>query len=183
MHTHPSRFPLLRSCPRTHRHTAQTFQARISFDKLMHVEEWLWVQTDPNARIGPKMRRHFTTSIALVATSTIVAFFVEDLNAVIDLLGFVLPSVPPYLVYPQFLPTLPLVFPLFLPLCSSLSSFRCSSPSLFLVLSLFLFLSPLLSLCTRSLDATLLGSVDGVAFPKGRLVEEPLPSFFRRWHI
>jgi hypothetical protein len=51
------------------------------------VDEWLFTNVREPVVIPAAVRRHFATSAFLVATSTIIAFFVKDLNAVIDFAG------------------------------------------------------------------------------------------------
>mmetsp|Transcript_3255 Transcript_3255/g.7974 ORF Transcript_3255/g.7974 Transcript_3255/m.7974 type:complete len:510 (-) Transcript_3255:165-1694(-) len=76
----------------------QTFQARVSFDRMCRVNQWIL----PNGIESPIARRMvccglFTRSTArkmisstiLVLSSVTIAFFVSDLNAVIDLTGAV----------------------------------------------------------------------------------------------
>eukprot|EP00038_Savillea_parva_P010771 m.192665 g.192665 ORF g.192665 m.192665 type:complete len:512 (-) comp18715_c0_seq1:58-1593(-) len=77
-------------------HPVQTFQARVSFDRLFRVERWLFPHDgglkDDSVCCGLLTRdtaRSMLSATVIVWSSVAIAFFVGDIDAVIDLTGAV----------------------------------------------------------------------------------------------
>lgn len=72
----------------------QTFQARVSFDRMIRIDSWLLPDRTDNDGVcfdlfSRDTARKMLSSTLLVWTSVGIAFFVSDLDAVIDLTGAV----------------------------------------------------------------------------------------------
>eukprot|EP00035_Acanthoeca_spectabilis_P035908 m.36780 g.36780 ORF g.36780 m.36780 type:complete len:499 (+) comp7613_c0_seq1:184-1680(+) len=72
----------------------QTFQARVSFDRMIRIDRWLLPDRTDNGGVcfdlfSRDTARKMLSSTLLVWTSVGIAFFVSDLDAVIDLTGAV----------------------------------------------------------------------------------------------